>query len=79
MLECSTNIAIIQIEVSSQRAVVIINDPCHNPTGYTMTKQEWKQILDGFNQLSEKGKIVLLHDVAYIDFNHQLDDWKDHF
>ena len=61
------------------KAVVIINDPCHNPTGYTMTKNEWKMLLEGFNHLSKKGKIILLHDIAYIDFNHQLDDWKKHF
>lgn len=61
------------------KAVIIINDPCHNPSGYTMTKTEWNQILNGFNELSSEGKIILLHDVAYIDFNHQLDDWKEHF
>jgi len=70
----------IELVIKKQgKAVVIINDPCHNPTGYTMTKHEWMQILNGLNHLSDKGKIVLLHDVAYIDFNHQLDDWKDHF
>jgi len=61
------------------KAVVIINDPCHNPSGYTMTKDEWTKVLKGFDRLSKIGKIVLLHDIAYIDFNHQLDDWKDHF
>lgn len=61
------------------KAVVIINDPCHNPTGYTMTKAEWTKVLDGFNSLSKGGKIILLHDIAYIDYNHTLDEWKEHF
>jgi aspartate aminotransferase/aromatic-amino-acid transaminase len=61
------------------KAVVIVNDPCHNPSGYTMTSEEWDVLLQGFEELSSMGKIILLHDIAYIDFNHQLDDWKSHF
>lgn len=27
------------------RLVMIINDPCHNPTGYSLTDAEWKEVI----------------------------------
>ncbi|MFW6298491.1 MAG: pyridoxal phosphate-dependent aminotransferase [Bacillota bacterium] len=51
------------------KVLVIINDPCQNPTGYTMTEEEWESILSYLDRLSDEGPVVLLHDVAYIDFH----------
>lgn len=49
---------------------IIINSPGHNPTGYSVSDEEWDQIL-GFSKEIAKDrskKIVLLIDVAYIDY-----------
>jgi len=46
----------------------IINDPCQNPTGYSLTHQEWQELIDFFNELSKEGEIIILDDIAYIDF-----------
>ncbi len=52
------------------RVLFVINDPCHNPTGYTMKDSEWDQVIDMMNELSSDGTpIVLLHDMAYLDFD----------
>ncbi len=56
-----------------QRSVVVIlNFPAHNPTGYTPSVAEAKEIYDEVEKLANKHKdkrIVLLFDVAYIDLS----------
>ncbi len=51
------------------KVFAIINDPCHNPTGYSMSRSEWKKLIEGVNNLSEKGPVVILNDIAYLDFS----------
>ncbi|MFW5914151.1 MAG: pyridoxal phosphate-dependent aminotransferase [Bacillota bacterium] len=51
------------------KVLVFINDPCQNPTGYTMTEEEWESVLSYLDRLSDEGPVVLVHDVAYIDFH----------
>lgn len=52
-----------------ENLVVIINSPAHNPTGYSLTGDDWDQVLDFFRYLAGKGKhVILLADVAYIDY-----------
>lgn len=50
------------------KVLAIINDPCHNPTGYSMTASEWESIVKVMNDLSEDGNYILLNDIAYIDY-----------
>lgn len=46
------------------RALIFLNDPCNNPTGYSMTRGEWKQVVDVL--LKHSGKpVTLLVDMAY--------------
>jgi len=61
------------------KVLVILNDPCHNPTGYTMSGHEWDQVIEFTNELSDKGPVVLLNDIAYVDFNNKGHEWKKHF
>lgn len=56
------------------KVLALINDPCHNPTGYSMTNDEWSQVIDVVNELSEKGPFVLVDDIAYIDFSYDLEN-----
>lgn len=55
------------------KLLAIINDPCHNPTGYSLTKEEWEKIIEILNTLSKQGPVVLLNDIAYIDFAYDFD------
>jgi len=61
------------------KVLVIINDPCHNPSGYTLTGFEWDEIISFSNDLSKKGPVVILNDIAYVDYNHKVNKWKKHF
>ncbi|MDD3067315.1 MAG: aminotransferase class I/II-fold pyridoxal phosphate-dependent enzyme [Acholeplasmataceae bacterium] len=55
------------------RVVVIVNDPCHNPTGYTLTLDEFNKIIDILNSKTEN-EIIFLYDVAYLEFTHEEDN-----
>lgn len=50
--------------------VIIFNTPAHNPTGYSVTDEEWRKLLEFFKACAEdeKKKIVLLLDMAYLDY-----------
>lgn len=50
------------------RLIIDINSPAHNPTGYSLTLENWEQILECLEETSPDKKIVLLVDAAYIDF-----------
>ncbi|MCP1223487.1 aminotransferase class I/II-fold pyridoxal phosphate-dependent enzyme [Sebaldella sp. S0638] len=51
------------------KVLAVINDPCHNPTGYSLSMDEWKELREFFIKASSKGNIILLNDVAYIDYD----------
>ncbi|MBE6143937.1 MAG: aminotransferase class I/II-fold pyridoxal phosphate-dependent enzyme [Erysipelotrichaceae bacterium] len=48
---------------------VLINDPCHNPTGYSLSACEWEEIFSFILKTSLKSKINLILDIAYIDYS----------
>jgi aromatic-amino-acid transaminase len=52
------------------RLVVVFNTPAHNPTGHTMTLDDWSAALAFFKEQARDGKkrIVILVDIAYIDY-----------
>ncbi len=53
-----------------KRLLVILNTPAHNPTGYTISDDEWDKIIDLAKEHAkdEENKIILLVDIAYVDF-----------
>lgn len=46
------------------RALLFLNDPCNNPTGYSMTQGEWRQVVEVLVKHSSK-PVTLLVDMAY--------------
>jgi len=50
--------------------LIIINTPAHNPTGYSLSEDDWAQVLDVCKAEAKKGdkKVSILVDVAYIDY-----------
>lgn len=60
----------IEIMEKQGKVMAVINDPCHNPTGYSLTMDEWREITEFLNGLSSKGPVILLNDIAYMDFAH---------
>ena len=50
------------------RALVFLNDPAHNPTGYSMTGDEWRAVVERIVARSSQGAVTLLVDCAYFLF-----------
>lgn len=68
-----------QVMEGQNRLVLIINDPCHNPTGYSLTIEEWKEIIAFLNECSKTHDVVLINDIAYIDFSARGAQAKKYF
>ena len=59
-----------------QRLVIILNTPAHNPTGYSLTKEDWNNVKTVLESLPAEKKITLLVDVAYIDFAGDEEEYR---
>lgn len=47
--------------------LIILNTPAHNPTGYSLSSEDWDAVLTVCREAAPK-KIALLADIAYIDY-----------
>ncbi|MGN0941245.1 MAG: pyridoxal phosphate-dependent aminotransferase [Selenomonadaceae bacterium] len=50
--------------------LIIINTPAHNPTGYSLSEDDWKAVIDVCKTAVKSGdkKVSILVDIAYIDY-----------
>lgn len=64
-----------------ERTLIIINSPAHNPTGYSLTMDEWNQVVAFVNEKARnpEKKIILFVDVAYIDFAGTIQESREFF
>lgn len=60
--------AIGKLIASQGRVLLFLNDPCQNPTGYTMKAQDWQAVVAVLVKHSEKGAVTLLCDMAYMAY-----------
>ncbi len=67
------------VMAQQNKLVVVINDPCHNPTGYSLNKEEWNEVIAFLNECSKTHSIVLLNDIAYIDYAYGKKQAKEYF
>jgi aromatic-amino-acid transaminase len=51
-----------------KRALIFLNDPCHNPTGYSMESDEWRDVIDCVRKHGEHAPVTVLVDIAYADY-----------
>ena len=52
-----------------KRVLLFLNDPCHNPTGYSMRPEEWRAVVERLIARSGEAPITLLVDMAYFAYN----------
>ena len=50
------------------RLLVWLNDPCHNPTGLSLSLEDRQGLLDLLRGQAERGPVTLLLDCAYLDY-----------
>ena len=61
------------------KALVIINSPLHNPTGYSIKNNEWEELVRFINEDCDNKEVIILNDIAYIDYSFNLNNVKDYF
>ena len=49
------------------KVVTILNDPCNNPTGYSLSNEEFSEIIDFMNEQKE-AVFNMVYDIAYFDY-----------
>lgn len=49
--------------------IIILNNPCHNPTGYKLSLLEIEEIMSILKEACKFTNIILINDIAYIDFD----------
>lgn len=62
-----------ELAEKQESLLIILNTPCHNPTGYSLTDLDWDKLIKALNgpEIS-KTSITLLVDVAYLEFSGDL-------
>jgi aromatic-amino-acid transaminase len=51
------------------RATLLLNDPCHNPTGYSMSDEDWRAVGQVIEACVSLGPISVVLDSAYAAFS----------
>ena len=54
-----------QVMEKQQKLLIVINDPCHNPTGYSLSKEEWQEVVAFLNACAKEVPVVLLNDTTF--------------
>ena len=67
-----------EVMKTQKKLLLVINDPCHNPTGYSMSMEEWQEIVAFLNECGKEVPVVLLNDIAYIDFSYDLEHCRNY-
>lgn len=67
-----------EVMKSQDKLLMVINDPCHNPTGYSLSMEEWKEVVAFLNECGKEVPVVLLNDIAYIDYSYDLAHCHDY-
>lgn len=60
---------VLMMAKKQHRVLAIINDPCQNPTGYSLSFEEWKSVIEILKEAAKYGEVILLNDIAYIDYD----------
>jgi aspartate/tyrosine/aromatic aminotransferase len=66
-----------EILADQDRLVVILNTPAQNPTGYSLTNEDWEKVSAFLADLPPEKRIALLVDTAYIDFAGDEDKYRE--
>lgn len=53
---------------NQEHLVIILNTPANNPTGYSLSMDDWYEVKRVLDAVPAEKKIALVLDVAYIDF-----------
>ncbi len=71
--------AMADVALTQKNITVVVNDPCHNPTGYSMGIEKWRELIHFSNKIAQDGKTVtIINDIAYIDYSADFERSRDY-
>ena len=50
------------------RVLLVLNSPCHNPTGYSLSPDEWSAVTDIVRRVGARVPVAVLLDAAYLQY-----------
>jgi len=53
------------------RALVFLNTPCHNPTGYSLDADDFRGVEEAVRRAAKRGPVIVLIDYAYARYGRQ--------
>ena len=59
---------------NQEHLVIILNTPANNPTGYSLSMDDWYEVKRVLDAVPEEKKVALVIDVAYMDFAGEPDE-----
>lgn len=73
--------AVREIAATQRQVPVILNTPAHNPTGYSLTNDDWDRVLALLTEVAQEPdkRVILVVDAAYLDFAGEGDDARQFF
>ncbi|MFA6624159.1 MAG: pyridoxal phosphate-dependent aminotransferase [Bacilli bacterium] len=57
-----------EVSKTQKHILVVINDPCQNPTGYCLKDEEYEKLFKYLQEEGKKEELTVLFDIAYIDY-----------
>lgn len=60
-----------ELAKKQKNVLVLINDPCQNPTGYCLKDEEYGPLFDMLDEEGKKTELTALFDIAYIDYDER--------
>ncbi len=57
-----------EVIAAQGRALILLNTPCHNPSGYSLDAGEWAETIAILHKHAARAPVVLLLDIAYAYF-----------
>jgi aromatic-amino-acid transaminase len=67
---------VLELLEAQESLVIIINSPAHNPTGYSLSVDDWRNIKAIFEKTPQNKHVALFCDVAYIDFAGDEEEYR---
>lgn len=60
------------------KALIVINSPANNPTGYSIKEEEWYELVRFINEECNNKEVIILNDIAYIDYSFNLNNSRNY-
>ncbi|MDO4544694.1 MAG: aminotransferase class I/II-fold pyridoxal phosphate-dependent enzyme [Bacillota bacterium] len=66
-----------ELLAKQESLVILLNTPAHNPTGYSLSLEDWDKVIAVLQEEAKCGKaIALVIDAAYIDFAGEEEEYR---